>query len=62
MNLPLKISVYLYMKPLMYNDLKNEKIIVELDSLTNVAEQFKDETDMYCEFMKAQFLKLSGAN
>ena len=46
----------------MYEELKNERIIVELKELINKADEFKDDIDCYCEFMKETFLTVSGLN
>mgnify|MGYP001514219712 CR=1 FL=1 len=43
----------------MYEELKKEKIIVELRDLINKADEFKDDVDCYCEFMRETFLALS---
>ena len=46
----------------MYEDLKNEKIIIEIRSLVDDIENVKDEIDAYVEFMKEMFLFTSGKN
>lgn len=46
----------------MYEDLKKEKIIVELKELIDKAEEFKDDLDCYCAFMRETFLATSGLN
>lgn len=46
----------------MYEDLKNEKIIVELKGLVEKADEFKNDLDCYCEFMRETFLATSGVN
>lgn len=46
----------------MYEELKNEKLIVEITSLVNSAEELEDEIDSYCEFMKGVILNTSGLN
>ena len=46
----------------MYEDLKNEKIIIEIRSLVDDIENVKDEIDAYVEFMKEMFLSTSGKN
>lgn len=51
-----------HMEFIMYNDLKSEKIILEIKNFKDVVVDVKDEADVYCEFMKAQFLTLSGTN
>ena len=35
----------------MYDDLKREEIIVELNGLINRADEFKNDLDSYCEFI-----------
>ena len=46
----------------MYEELKNEGIIVELKNLVDKAEEFKSDLDCYCEFMRESFLSTSGIN
>ncbi len=46
----------------MYEELKKKKIIVELRDLINKADEFKDDVDCYCEFMRETFLATSGLN
>ncbi len=49
----------------MYNDLKNERIIVDIKSyedVANLTDENRDDVDMYCDFMKERFLMLSGSN
>lgn len=46
----------------MYEDLKKEKIIVELKDLIDKADEFKDDVDCYCTFMRETFLATSGLN
>ncbi len=46
----------------MYEDLKNEKIIVEITNLVEKVEQFQEDIDSYCEFMKGVILNTSGLN
>ena len=46
----------------MYDDLKREEIIVELNVLINRADEFKNDLDSYCEFMLETFLATSGIN
>lgn len=43
----------------MFEDLKNEKIIVDI---TNLVSNLDSETDAYCEFMKDVILNTSGLN
>ena len=47
---------------IMYEELKRERIIVELKELINKADDVKDDVDSYCEFMKETFLAVSGLN
>ncbi len=46
----------------MYEDFENEKIIVEITNLVEKTEQFQDDIDAYCEFMKGVILNTSGIN
>ena len=46
----------------MYEELKNDGIIIELKDLVDKAEEFKTDLDAYCEFMKETFLGTSGVN
>jgi len=46
----------------MFNDLKNEGIIVDLKNLVDKAEEFQNEVDSYCQFMLETFLNTSGVN
>ncbi len=46
----------------MYEELKNDGIIVELKELVDKAEEFKSDLDCYCEFMKETFLGTSSLN
>lgn len=45
-----------------YNDLKNENIIIEMNNLVDRIEEFQEEIDTYCEFMKGVILNTSGLN
>lgn len=45
-----------------YDDLKKENIIVEMNNLVDKIEEFKEEVDAYCEFMKGVILNTSGLN
>ncbi len=47
---------------IMYDELKNNEVIVELKTLIDIAEEFQSEIDAYCEFMKQTFLATSGLN
>ena len=49
----------------MYNDLRNERIIVDIKSYNEIAclqDENRDDIDLYCDFMKESFLLLSGRN
>lgn len=46
----------------MYEELKKQNIIIEMQGLIEKAEEFKDELDSYCEFMRETFLATSGIN
>ncbi len=46
----------------MYNELKNEEIIVEIVNLVEKIEDYKADVDAYCEFMKGVILSTSGLN
>lgn len=46
----------------MYDDLKNERIIIELKELIEKIEEEMDDIDSYCAFMKETFLATSGLN
>ncbi len=46
----------------MYEDLKNEKIVVELINLVESVENMQKDIDAYCEFMKGVILNTSGKN
>lgn len=46
----------------MYNDLKKENIIIEINNLVEDVEKTFEEIDMYCDFMKNLFLSGSGKN
>lgn len=46
----------------MFNELKNEGLIVELKSLVDKADSFQSDLDSYCEFMLETFLNTSGVN
>ena len=45
-----------------YEELKNDGIIIELQSLVDKAEEFKSDLDDYCEFMREIFLGTSCEN
>ena len=46
----------------MYEDFENDKIIIEITNLVDKAEEFKDDIDAYCEFMKGVILNTCGLN
>ncbi len=46
----------------MYEDLKNEKIVIEIINLVENIEQFENDVDAYCAFMKDVILNTSGLN
>lgn len=46
----------------MFDDLKKEKIVVEITNLIEKAEETKKDIDAYCEFMKGVILNTSGLN
>ena len=46
----------------MFDELKNEGLIIEFTDMVNKAEEFKNDMDTYCEFMKEVFLGTSCQN
>ncbi len=46
----------------MFDELKNEGLIIEFSDMVNKAEEFKDDMDAYCQFMKEMFLGTSCQN
>ena len=46
----------------MFEDLKNEKIVVEITNLVDNVEKTQEDIDAYCEFMKGVILNTSGLN
>ncbi len=46
----------------MFEDLKKEGLIIDLELLVEKAEEFKSDMDAYCEFMKETFLGTSCMN
>ena len=46
----------------MFNELKDEKLVVEITNLVNSCEKLEEDLDTYCEFMKGMFLSTSGLN
>lgn len=45
-----------------YNDLKNEKIAVEIRELLNEVDKIQEEIGVYCDLMKQMFLSGSNKN
>lgn len=43
-------------------DLKNEKIVIEVQELVNNIESAKEEFDVYCSLVRQMFLSGSGKN
>jgi len=43
-------------------NLKNEKIVIEINELINGIDRVKEEVDIYCDLMKQMFLAGSGKN
>ncbi len=46
----------------MYNELKNENIIIELESLLKNCDNIDESISSYAEFMKERILSVSGIN
>ncbi len=46
----------------MFEDLKNEKIVVEITNLVDKVEKTQEDINAYCEFMKGVILNTSGLN
>ncbi len=46
----------------MYDQLKKEEIIVEIVNLVDKVEDYKEDVDAYCSFMKGVILSTSGLN
>lgn len=46
----------------MYEDLKNEHIIIEIKTLIKTVDQLQEDLDLYRDFMREQLLSLSGNN
>lgn len=46
----------------MYNQLKNQNIIIDLETLIKNAEEFDEITSSYAEFMRERILSVSGIN
>lgn len=45
-----------------YNDLKNEKVAVEIRELLNEVNKVQEEIGVYCDLMKQMFLSGSSKN
>ena len=45
-----------------FENLKNENIIIEIRNLVNDCENFEDDIDSYCAFMREVILNTSGVN
>ena len=43
----------------MFEDLKNEKIVVEITNLVDKVEKTQEDIDAYCEFMKGVNFKFN---
>ena len=46
----------------MYNQLRNENVIIELEGLVKAVENFDEELNSYLQFCKERMLSLSGNN
>lgn len=46
----------------MYNELKSENIIIELENLVKDAKNFDNDLTCYAEFMKQRILSVTGNN
>ena len=46
----------------MYNQLKSQNIIIDLEALVKSAEEFDEITSSYAEFMRERILSVSGMN
>lgn len=46
----------------MFEDLKNVKLLLEITNLVDKVEEFQEDIDSYCEFMKGVILNTSGLN
>lgn len=47
---------------MMYNDLKNSNVIVEIEALVNSANEENDDISSYVQFMKERIMSVSGIN
>lgn len=46
----------------MYEDLKRNELIKDMEKILHQAEEFKNDIDKYCEFMRQVFLNTSCQN
>lgn len=46
----------------MYNELKKEKIVLDLENLVKEAKDFDEDLSTYMLFMKERILRVSGNN
>jgi len=46
----------------MYNKLRNENVIVELETLVDTIKDFDEELNTYLQFCKERILSVSGNN
>jgi hypothetical protein len=46
----------------MYEDLKKNELIKDMQEMLEKAEEFKNDMDKYCEFMRQVFLNTSCLN
>ncbi len=46
----------------MFEENKKQRIIVDITNLVEEIEQFEEDIDAYCEFMKGVILNTSGLN
>lgn len=46
----------------MFNKLKNEKVIIDLEILVKNTENLDEDINSYAEFMKERILSVSGVN
>ncbi len=46
----------------MYNELKNEKVIIDLETLIKNSTELDEDTTAYALFMKERILSVSGVN
>ena len=46
----------------MYNELRNEKVIIDLETLIKKTKEIDEDTTEYALFMKERILSVSGVN